>query len=338
MTQMPLNQTELMDLAPQQLEAKRDGRYLGEGYGVSIDVFAPRDQTIIKDVYAVLLELFEFLKDRKGAPERLKEIKQWVVDHNWQQYIYDLQSLGNDTKSYNDSELVRQVIHDVRGGSLAALSVTLQLLLLDVHEHTDPIHMFFLTRDHLKIMRNAIPDLDPERTQKDRTDNRHHIQLMVEKWTDSHLALHDQQADIKLDCQFNGDISERCMEFSALDRVVYNIMNNAVRFTADHTVYFSIFGLEDAEHPQNVRFVVCNQITEDHHQTLRTRFGDQTNQVFGTDFTTGGSGMGMAICAGFVANAYGLNSIERALNEGYCGAKIINDTFVTWFHWPVVAD
>jgi len=61
-------------------------------------------------------------------------------------------------------------------------------------------------------------------------------------------------------------------------------------------------------------------------------------RLFAGGFTTGGSGLGMSICAQFVANAYGLQDTAQALDERYLGASRLDDCFVAWFHWPVAAD
>ncbi len=46
----------------------------------------------------------------------------------------------------------------------------------------------------------------------------------------------------------------------------------------------------------------------------------------------------MKICADIVGNAYGVASINRLLEEGYIGAKLLQDVFYTWFHWPVALE
>ncbi|HYF02474.1 MAG TPA: hypothetical protein VEC36_03800 [Patescibacteria group bacterium] len=48
---------------------------------------------------------------------------------------------------------------------------------------------------------------------------------------------------------------------------------------------------------------------------------------------TTGSILGMKVCADIVSNAYGIAEIEHLMLEGYTGAKLLSDIFVTWFHW-----
>jgi signal transduction histidine kinase len=208
---------------------------------------------------------------------------------------------------------------------------------MGIAKSTDLLRMFFLTRDHLKMMRNAVPDLDATLYQRDLMQRAHNVRLLVEKWGHAVYKLENAAAQIMLDCEFQGNISERCIEFAALDRVLYNLINNAVRHTADDWVYLSIFPLVD-EQEHNVRFVIYNQIRPEHQELLLAQFGDQLHQLFNGGFTTGGSGLGMQICADFVADAYGLGSVQRCVEQGYIGARIVDSYFLTWFHWPVAAD
>jgi len=36
-----------------------------------------------------------------------------------------------------------------------------------------------------------------------------------------------------------------------------------------------------------------------------------------------------------VSRAYGVASTEALVSDGYVGAKVLDDLFVTWFHWPL---
>ena len=96
---------------------------------------------------------------------------------------------------------------------------------------------FYLTRDHLKIMRNALEDVDTVARERDRTARDHGARLLFEKWSSAlHRLPGDRSARVEVDSTYEGPVSRRCLEFSALDRVLYNLMNNAVRFTANGVV------------------------------------------------------------------------------------------------------
>lgn len=55
--------------------------------------------------------------------------------------------------------------------------------------------------------------------------------------------------------------------------------------------------------------------------------------IFCRKVMTTGSILGMKVCADIVSNAYGIAEIEHLMLEGYTGAKLLSDIFVTWFHW-----
>ena len=332
----PLAQAQLQALAPQSLPSLRNGRYFGDDNSVVLSDFTSTDQAVIKEMYASLITLMGHMRQQKDIGYDLPGLQALLNQLDWSALIKRLQQLGDNLPEHIATHL-GEAIHDIRGGSFAALSINVQMIGMGLVEDDDLLRIFFLVRDHLKIMRNAVRDIDLERYQADWEQKLHNVKLIVEKWTNTIHKVSNTSARIELDCQFDGNISERCLEFSALDRVLYNMVNNAVRHTADDVVYLSIFPADLAA-PHDVRFVIYNAITPEHRQILRSRFGENLNQVFGSGFTTGGSGLGLRICAHFVANAYGVHSFEDATSAGYLGATLLDDYFVNWFHWPVAAD
>ena len=56
--------------------------------------------------------------------------------------------------------------------------------------------------------------------------------------------------------------------------------------------------------------------------------------LFG-DFSTTGSGYGLRIVSELVGAAYGIGSVERLVTSGHIGARLVDDRFVAWFHWPL---
>ncbi|HYF62266.1 MAG TPA: ATP-binding protein [Herpetosiphonaceae bacterium] len=335
-TNSPLTLDRLHALAPDSLHSYRASRYFGDDNSVVLADFAPASQQSLRQLYAALLELLALTSQHKDRPLPLDVLKTTLEAVGWSATLKQLQELeGNPDRA--PAPHLDEVIHDVRGGSCMALALNLQLLQLGIGEAEDSLRAFFMTRDHLKIMRNAIRDIDAARYQADWEQKLHNVRLIVEKWSDSVYQIHNSAATILVDCRFDGNISERCLEFSALDRVLYNLVNNAVRHTADDQVHIVIFPL-GGEHPRDVRFVIYNAISSEHGRLLAERFGDRIDQLFAGGFTTGGTGLGMSICAQFIVNAYGLQDTEQALAERYLGATLIDDWFVSWFHWPVAAD
>jgi signal transduction histidine kinase len=307
---------------------------------IPISIFTTSDHERIYRLYNVLGELLTLLQHKWDSPEEeLSAVKAFVQQVQWSSFLQSIQKLGSDTyEQVNDRPAaLSQVVHDIKGGGFLALSIHLQLLEMGKIQKDGLARLFFLSRDHLKIMRNAIRDLDPSAQENERVQRDHSARLLVEKWDQAIHQMGNTSAEIVLDCRFDGMVSERCLEFSALDRVLYNLINNAARHTTDNKVYFVIFALPE-EQPRNLRFVVYNRIQEDHQRILQERYGDNLGDIFRGGFTTGGTGLGLRICADFVNNAYGIGTFEQGLAGKYFGARCINSHFVNWIHWPIVGD
>jgi signal transduction histidine kinase len=150
------------------------------------------------------------------------------------------------------------------------------------------------------------------------------------------VSFHAAKTPVKVLFQshYDGALCESCLEFSTLDRIIYNLMNNAAEHSDDGVVHFYLVPLP-GDPPVDVRLVFRNQVNEEQQRQLREQFGDDPSEIFRGGFTTGGHGLGMRICADFCAQAYGLSDFQRAKDKGYFGAKWIGDQFTTWFHWPI---
>ena len=221
---------------------------------------------------------------------------------------------------------VRQAYHDLRGGSLTGLVVQLELVrdgLLPASE--GGARAFLLARDHLKMMRNAVRDLDPERFEADLVTKAHAVRLLRDKWSGVTYG----PVRVRFTTDHQGAVAERCMEFAALDRVLYNLVNNAARFASSGVVDISLRHVDG-----QLQFVVANEVDEAQQATLRDRFGSDLSQLFHGGFTTGGHGLGLRIVADFVSHGYGLRKLKQTLDEGYCGARLEGPVFLAWFHWP----
>jgi signal transduction histidine kinase len=323
--------------APRELLSYRKERYRGDDISVRMDELHPEDRSAVAAIYQRLLDLLPLLRAGLNDSERcLGELSQLLEQPAWKQALHDVRRIGKQGSSPEHPRL-QQVIHDIRGGALQALLMHLQFIDMGLMQPDDLPRLFFLTRDHLKIMRNAVRDIDPDGAARDQEEREHSLSLLIEKWQHSTHMLPDRTATVYVESHSQGSISERCVEFAALDRVIYNLINNAVRFTASGSVLLGMLSVPE-EAPESVRFIVANPIADEHRERLRERFGDQLAQLFIGGFTTGGSGAGLRICAEFVANAYGVEPLEHALAGGYVGAKIVDDAFVSWVHWPLVAD
>jgi signal transduction histidine kinase len=129
-------------------------------------------------------------------------------------------------------------------------------------------------------------------------------------------------------------ISECCVEFGALDRILYNLLNNACRHSAAERIHLALFPVPD-ENGENLRFVLLNALKEEDRVRLRSM---DLKTLFQVGVSSTGSGYGLHVAAEFVAHAFGLASPEEAVADRYLGANLIADQFAIWFHWPIVAE
>lgn len=334
----PLSSATLLALAPEVLPNKRSSRYLGDNISVRLEVFAGEDQVRARTLYAALQELLGIVRTNlDNRDTALNELRAYLQRWRWGELVREIQQLGESTKRDPQDDTLGKVTHDIRGGGFQALSIMLQFIEFGIAQ-TDDIHrLFFLSRDHLKIMRNAVVDLDEQGYDRDRTDNLHNVTLLTEKWQRVVHKVRGREATVLVDCQFAGNVSERCLEFAALDRVLYNLMNNAVRNTADGMVYLAIMPFPGGN-PENLRFVIYNAVSSEQHALLVERHNNNLGELFRGGFTTGGTGLGMRICAEFVTNAFGLRNIDEGLEGCYFGATLEDSYFINWFHWPIAAD
>ncbi|MDQ2667419.1 MAG: hypothetical protein M3Z05_15585 [Gemmatimonadota bacterium] len=84
--------------------------------------------------------------------------------------------------------------------ALAALALTLDLIVITDTSTADVVRAFYLTRDHLTIMRNALVDIDADARERDRTYRDHGSRLLLEKWSSAtHRLPNNRSAHIEVD-------------------------------------------------------------------------------------------------------------------------------------------
>lgn len=181
-------------------------------------------------------------------------------------------------------------------------------------------------------MRNALLGLDDAKRAEDLLPKLHGIDFIVEKWKGAALGAQERQIRLEVESHFDGNISECCVEFGALDRILYNLINNACRHTSADEIRLAIVPLPKE---QDLRFVLSNRVTAEHETQLAAR---ELGDMFKPGVSSTGSGFGMTVAADFVANAYGLGSRDIAVKKAYLGAKVMDHQFAAWFHWPIAPD
>ncbi len=330
----PPSQEELAALVDGERIQRRPHTYLGDSVEVSLARLDPGDADVVRALYDFLAGLYRLVAPRLGGgAAALQAVQAFLRATGFAELARRVDGLGAALLSDDTPMDLRMVYHDVRGGGLPALLMHLEIAADGEAIADDLERIFVLTRDQLKIIRNAIPDLDPEGYKRDLQPIAHGTDLLLEKWSTDHYRSQEAEVELDLRCDFRGSVSERCMEFAALDRVIYNLVNNAARFTADGRVELRVFAIDQAM-DTDLRFVVMNRIGSEHRERLEADLGSELSTVFAGGYTTGGHGLGLRICGDFVVHGYGLPSLDVALANGYLGATLVRDTFVAWFHWP----
>lgn len=333
----PLDHSALASLAPDPIPSYRRIRYDGDGMAVPLERFPLADRELLAKTYAALGELQLLLSPPNDQPVEPSLLSDLLARHSWKDLVAGLRRISLTPRPDDSDTLISKVVHDLKGGAFTALATYIQLFDLGIRAPDDLRRIFFLARDQRKIMRNSLRGLDEPGQRHDSAQNLHSVALLTEKWGRGDYRLGSVSAQITILCAFNGNIAERCLEFAALDRVIYNLVNNAARNSADGRVYLAIQPLAGPE-PHDLRFIVANRVTAEQAVALAARFPAGPGDLFHGGFTTGGSGLGMRISADFIANAYGLANVAQGLAEGHFGARLHDDLFVAWFHWPVAAE
>ena len=320
----------LLALAPTHLPNFRPVRYTGGGLGVFLNQLAPEDRAIVGRVYEAVLRV---AAARPGGSEPLPadEFADAVRAVSTEGFVRVAQRLGEATVRVNFDPLVRKVLHDVRAGGLTALVGTAELATLGPPDPELLATCGRLARDHCKIMRSTLPDLDPPRRAQDERVNYHGAEGFVRTWDGAVVCAGGREVTVAVTCAYRGGVASSCLENAAIDRVLYNHVNNAARFSADRRVALTIFGAGDG---RAIRWVVSNAVAPEQRAWLAAVAGIDLNDLYAGGLTNGGSGIGLATCREFVAAAFGLPSAQAAVTGGYLGARLIGDEYHAWFHWP----
>jgi hypothetical protein len=238
-------------------------------------------------------------------------------------------ALGTDTPSARAEPRMRRLIHDVRGGGLTVLIGVSDLLAGVPHRLSLVPTAVRAARDHAKVMRACLPELDPEEYARDESARVHLIDGFVRAWDGTVVPNKGREVRVEVECAFRGALTGRCLEAAALDRVIYNLMNNATRFAADDRVQSWVFRSGNV-----VRWVVRNELAPTDREWLTRNVGTDTRALFAGGITHGGHGIGLSACADVIGTCFGFDA-AAAVRTGHIGARLCDSAFYAWFHWPV---
>ena len=94
-------------------------------------------------------------------------------------------------------------------------------------------------------MRNAITGLDEARRESDRTPKAHNVKLILDKWQESVVGPYPSKdgrpVRMVVDSRYEGALTECGLESAAVDRIFYNLANNACRHSTCDAIEMMIF-------------------------------------------------------------------------------------------------
>jgi signal transduction histidine kinase len=324
-TEPKITRERIADLAPPALDNYRSSRYRADDQAIELGMLATPDRTLVLWMYELLRELEGIVGGEHPVMEPAP-LFAFLDRHPISETVHRIRELGSASTI---EPRLAEALHDIRGGSLTVLFAQLSRIGRVPWKSELGRSLFIATRDHMKMMRNVTTDLDPVARGRDLVFRRHSLDDLAVAFR-SFTAQHgEEQVVVDVDCPDDAIIAESCVEFGAVDRVAYNLLNNAVRHTARPVVTAWLLRFA-----KDLRVVVANAVAPDHRALLAERLETDGSSLFG-DFTTTGSGYGLRIVSELVAHAYGIPSARKLTDGGYVGARIVDDSFVAWFHWPL---
>lgn len=322
-------QMDFEGLATGRLRSFRVDRYYGAEHCIDFADLHEADQQHVRALYGGVQEVYAtWLEvDQDDAHPELAMRVQHLQEAR---FLAAVKEIGNQVRGI-DSPVAR-VIHDIRGGALTGILGFIQLAGLqgDSARTASLRRVIIMCRDHAKIMRNLVRDLDPVARSADEDERLHDIDGFVSTWSGVELDLDSRSVHVDVTCNFQGYVTNRCLETSSVDRVLYNLINNAARFSADNRVHLHVLPIDE----QHIRWVVTNAVDAGQKLWLMEAADGDLGALYRGGLTRGGHGIGLSNCAEIVAASYGVHP-DEAIQEGYLGAKLLDHEFCAWFHWPV---
>jgi signal transduction histidine kinase len=319
-----------LDLASTDLKNNRSRRYDGAGFSISLHDMAPEDVSLILRLYNSLKGIYD-LWLYMGQTPNYELLRISLKQFSTTEFVMAARSIGVATYALdNPPPELRKACHDLRGGALSSLTGYAKLIPRLPEDDNLVRKAVFLARDHAKMMRNIIPDLDKPIRAADESVKLHSIHEFIDKWDQITVEIGSKQVKVLAESDLQCYITNRCLESSAIDRILYNYLNNAIRFSAKEYVHLVVIPI----HNSLTRWVVENELTDRQKAWLQETLNNELSQLFQGGYTRGGQGIGLSSCSDLVAASFGISPSE-AIESEYLGAKVNNHTYYAWFHWPI---
>jgi hypothetical protein len=153
----------------------------GEVVSVGIGDLSPEDVGTVRALYGMIGALYEVVTPLvEEGLAAVPAVRSCAEANGFATLASRVSALGKGLDADTVSPLVRKALHDIRGGGLPALMMHLEALLADEVEADDIRRIFLLCRDQRKIVRNAIPDLDPAGYAHDLEPRAHTTELLTQ--------------------------------------------------------------------------------------------------------------------------------------------------------------
>jgi hypothetical protein len=317
------------DFAPAGLPVERALRYEGDGFALRLEALAPEDQEVLRRLYQAVRRVGD--QARPGSPDTARiarELRALEADG----VAGAAEGLGRATRARPGAPpALARVLHDVRGGGLPAVAAAAAAAARRGGAAAPLLAgAAACARDHARILRNAVADLDPAGLRADDEPRVHAAEGYARRWGGAVLPAEGGRAvRVGVECSFPGAVAGRGREAAAVDRVLYDHLNNAARFGKADEVRLALAPAGGGL----VRWVVSNALADDQRERLRRAAGGDPRRLYRGGLTRDGDGRGLADCAEVVAAAFGLLTAWEAVEKGYLGA-VVRDHYHAWFHWP----
>ena len=319
----PLPPTEI---AVVDLPVERALRYEGDGFSLPLDAFAPEQQSTLRRFYHAVKRVGDLYRPSAADTARIARELHALDADGLVGAARDLARAAQGRNGAAPPVLVR-VFHDVCGGALPPLAAAAARR---VGTAAALLGAAACARDHARILRNAVGDLDPAGRRADDEPRVHTAEGYVRRWDGAVMPTEDgREVRVAVASSFPVGVAARGREAAAIDRVLYDHLTNAARFAKSDEVRLTLspagVGL--------VRWGVSNLLDDDQREWLRRTTGGDPRRLYRGGLTRGGRGHGLAACAEVVATAFGLPTAWEAVEKGYLGAAV-GDRYEAWFHWP----
>ncbi len=159
-----------------------------------------------------------------------------------------------------------------------------------------------------------IPDLDPVAATADHAPQIQALDRLVAKWRHPPYGVGHTVANVRVAVHATGAVAAHPRELAAVDGVLTTLVTQAVAQAVDGIVYVVLVPHGDT---QDVRMVVYHR----HPAHVGTPLG---------------TGRGWARCAAYVADCYGVPTMQQCLDAQYLAADVRDGYGVAWFHWPLL--